>query len=110
MTEWVEEFLGPYVATAPAGIVPLLLLDDFRVHKTGPVVRAIQELGVQVEFIPPGCTGMVQPVDVGYNKALKSNFCVQYRVIGCFSRTLTCQFHAPIADKSRHGYSQQRAL
>ncbi len=32
MMEWIEECLGPYVATAPPGIVPLLLLDDFRVH------------------------------------------------------------------------------
>ena len=76
--EWIEECLGPYVATAPSGIVPLLLLDDFRVHKTGKVVGAIQELGVQVEFIPPGCTGMVQPVDVGYNKPLKAQFCMRY--------------------------------
>ena len=53
MTEWIEECLGPYVATAPPGIVPFLLLDDFRVHKTGKVVSAIQELGIQVEFIPP---------------------------------------------------------
>ena len=59
--------------------MPLLLLDDFTVHKTGTVLRAIQELGVQVEFIPPGCTGMVQPVDVGYNKPLKAHFRAQYR-------------------------------
>jgi len=38
----------------------------------GSVVGAIQALGVEVEFIPPGCTGLVQPVDVGYNKAFKS--------------------------------------
>ena len=53
MMKWVRECLAPYVVMAPPGIVPILLLDDFSVHKTGPVVRAIQALGVQVEFIPP---------------------------------------------------------
>ncbi len=37
----------------------------------GSIVNAIQALGVQVEFIPVGCTGLVQRVDVGYNKAFK---------------------------------------
>ena len=42
------------------------------------MVGAIQALGVEVEFIPPGCTGMVQLVDVGFNKSLKSKFRQQY--------------------------------
>ena len=44
----------------------------------GSVVSAIQALGVEVEFIPPGCTGLVQPVDVGYNKSFKTNVKDQY--------------------------------
>ena len=53
MLEWVEKVLKPYVANVPHGIVPIIFLDDFSVHKTGSVVRAIQDLGVEVEFIPP---------------------------------------------------------
>ena len=79
MVDWVDEILTPYVANVPRGIVPIILLDDFTVHKTGRVVGMIQRLGVEVEFIPPGCTGMVQPVDVGYNKSLKANVRKQYR-------------------------------
>lgn len=78
MLEWVSEVLAPYVATAPEGIVPLLYLDSFKVHMMGSVVNAIQALGVEVEFIPPGCTGLVQPVDVGYNKAFKAKVKDQY--------------------------------
>jgi hypothetical protein len=37
----------------------------------GLIVNAIQALGVQVEFIPTGCMGLVLPVNVGYNKAFK---------------------------------------
>ena len=78
MLEWVQEVLAPYVATAPPGIVPLLYLDSCRVHMMGSVVEAIQALGVEVEFIPPGCTGLVQPVNVGYNKSLKAKVRDQY--------------------------------
>ena len=78
MLEWVKEVLAPYVAMPPPGIVPLLYLDSFRVHMMGSVVSAIQAIGVEVEFIPPGCTGLVQPVDVGYNKSFKAKVKDQY--------------------------------
>jgi hypothetical protein len=35
-------------------------------------MEAIQRLGVIVEYIPAGCTGHVQPVDVGIGKPLKN--------------------------------------
>jgi hypothetical protein len=44
----------------------------------GSVVSAIQALEVEVGFIPPGCTGLVQPIDVGYNKAFKAKVKDQY--------------------------------
>jgi hypothetical protein len=31
----------------------------------------IQELGVEVQHIPGGCTSLCQPVDVGFNKPFK---------------------------------------
>ena len=78
MVDWVQEILTLYIANVPHRIVPIILLNDFIVHKTSRVVDAIQQLGIKVEFIPPGCTGMVQPVDVGYNKSLKANVRNQY--------------------------------
>jgi hypothetical protein len=78
MLEWIDEVLAPHVATAPPGIAPLLFLDSFAVHMMGSIVNKIQELGVEVDFIPPGCTGLVQPVDVGYNKSFKAKVKDQY--------------------------------
>ncbi len=71
MLDWIKHVLAPYIATVPPGIIPILFLDQFRVHKMGSIVNAIQALGVQVEFIPAGCTGLVQPVNLGFNKAFK---------------------------------------
>jgi hypothetical protein len=50
----------------------------FKVHMMQSVVQAIQALGVQVEFIPAGCTGLVQLVNVGYNKPLKAKMHEQF--------------------------------
>ena len=72
MLVWVEKVLIPYVITCPDGIVPLLLLGSFRYHMMANVVRACQDLGVQVEHIPGGCTYLCQPVDIGINKPFKS--------------------------------------
>ena len=78
MLMWIEQSLAPHVATAPEGIVPLLFLDSFSVHLMGSVNRAINALGVEVIIIPPGCTGVTQPVDVGYNKPFKGLVRDQY--------------------------------
>ncbi len=76
--KWIDKVLAPDVATAPEGIVPILFLDSFAVHMKASVVKKIQDFGVQVEFIPTGCTGLLQPVDVSYNKAFKAKLRVEY--------------------------------
>ena len=59
--------------------MPILLLDQFLVHMMASVADAIQALGIQLEFIPAGCTSLVQPVNVGYNKAFKAKMQDKYR-------------------------------
>ena len=71
MIAWVNEVLAPYVATAPDHVVPILILDMYRCHMMSSVVQMIQELGVEVQHIPGGCTSLCQPVDVGFNKPFK---------------------------------------
>jgi hypothetical protein len=78
MLLWVEQVLGPYVATAPDGVVPILFLDSYRCHMMASVVTKIQDLGVEVENIPGGCTGLCQPVDVGVNKPFKNRIREQW--------------------------------
>jgi len=73
MLDWVDYVLKPYVTTAPAGIIPIPCLDSFKVHLLGSVADANQGLGVELEIIPPGCTGLVQPIDVRINKPFKAN-------------------------------------
>lgn len=72
MLQWVNVVLKPYVETAPPDVVPLLFLDSYKCHLMTTVVSKIQDLGVEVNHIPGGCTGLTQPVDVGINKPLKN--------------------------------------
>ena len=58
---------------APVGIIPILFLDSFKVHLLGSVADAIQGLSVELKIIPPGCTGLEHPINVGINKPFKAN-------------------------------------
>ena len=71
MLEWVDNVLKPYLSRTPPGIIPVLYLDSFRCHMMASVVNKINDLGCEVKIIPGGCTGLVQPVDVGANKPFK---------------------------------------
>ena len=78
MGEWVDAILAPYIVTASPHVIPILFLDSFKVHMLSNIVTKIQALGVQVEFLPPGCTGLLQPVDVGFNRVFKSKLRTEY--------------------------------
>jgi hypothetical protein len=78
MLDWVENILAPYVVTAPVGVIPILFLESFKVHLMASVADVIQKLGVEIEYITPGCTGLVQPVDVVINKPFKAKMRTSY--------------------------------
>jgi hypothetical protein len=61
-----------------------LFLDSFMVHMKASTVTVIQALCIQVEFIPPGYTGLLQPVNIGYNKAFKFKAKIWTEYNGCF--------------------------
>ncbi len=71
MHKWIDLVLIPWKETTMPGVVPLLILDAYRVHMMGTVVNRVQSLGIEVIHIPPGCTYLCQPVDVGINKVIK---------------------------------------
>ncbi|KAI2514125.1 Pogo transposable element with KRAB domain [Fragilaria crotonensis] len=72
MLVWVDRMLQPYIETAPPGVMPILFLDAYRCHMMASVVTRIQNLGVEVQHIPGGCTSLCQPVDIGVSKPFKN--------------------------------------
>jgi hypothetical protein len=75
MLVWVNKFFGPYLAVnpPPEGVQPVLLLDLYRSHMMASVMSRIKVMGVHVIYIPGGCTGLTQPLDVGINQSFKSH-------------------------------------
>ena len=71
MLHWVDEVIKLYITTAPDNVVPVLLLDSYQCHIMASIVNKITDLGLEVIHIPGGCTGLVQPLDVGYNRPFK---------------------------------------
>ena len=57
----------------------VLVLDSYQCHLMMLVVKAIQQLGVEVEQIPGGCTSLCQPVDVRFNNTLKTLVCKEWK-------------------------------
>ena len=72
MMEWIEVVLKPYAEQAGSDTTPILVLVSYCCHLMGSVVGKIQELGIEVWHIPGGCTGNLQPIDVGINKPFKN--------------------------------------
>ena len=96
MLEWVKCILAPYVLTALPDMVPILLLDSFSVHMKVSITTVIQNLGVEVFFIPPGCTGLVQPMDVEINSP-SSQRCTRSTKNGCLPKSQMAKCNEVVA-------------
>ncbi|KAG6256170.1 hypothetical protein E4U23_002740 [Claviceps purpurea] len=49
----------------------LLVMDGVAFHKAPAVKKKLRVLGVVTAMIPPGCTGLLQPLDTAINKPVK---------------------------------------
>ena len=72
MLVWVDRMPRPHIETSPPGVMPIVSSDTYRCHMMASVVTRIQNLGVEVQHIPGGCTSLCQPVDIGVNKPFKN--------------------------------------
>ena len=74
MMKWIDLILVPFLQQRGDAVRPLLMLDDYKVHKCDAVRERLEALGVDLQVIPSGCTSLAQPVDVGVAKPIKSRF------------------------------------
>jgi hypothetical protein len=79
MQEWVEKVLVPYLNArrAELGLPPeqkaLLIIDVWSVHRSREFLTWMREThpDILIDFVPGGCTGIGQPLDVGLNRPFK---------------------------------------
>uniref|UniRef100_A0A1E1XNV4 Putative transposase n=1 Tax=Amblyomma sculptum TaxID=1581419 RepID=A0A1E1XNV4_AMBSC len=68
MQEWLSRIWGPNVDD----VRRLLVLDQAPIHKTEAAKNAFEERDTDVLYVPEGCTSILQPADVYWNKPFKS--------------------------------------
>ena len=78
MHKWIDCVLIPWKESRNPNVIPVLILDAYRVHMMGSIVNRIQSLGIEVQHIPGGCTYLCQPVDVGINRPIKVEMTEQW--------------------------------
>jgi len=66
---WIEKVMKPYLEDAEESF---LLIDHYKVHMTSDFVKACNNLGADVNYIPAGYTCVLQPLDVGVNGPFKA--------------------------------------
>jgi transposase-like protein len=71
MLQWIDSIWRPLIETRQ-NRKTYLLLDDFGVHLTRPVLTAFSDLRTEIEVIPAGYTARLQAMDVGLNKPFKN--------------------------------------
>ena len=71
MVTYCDKVLVPYLQEKAQGVPCLLLLDAFSAHWTAQTTAKMEEIGITTYKIPPGCTYLTQPIDVGIGKPFK---------------------------------------
>ena len=71
MEWWIDAILVPYLQEKADGVPVFLFLDQFEVHKSARTRAKLATLGIQLQLIPGGCTGLLQPVDISVGKPFK---------------------------------------
>lgn len=66
MMEWIE-LTWKHIVVEPS----VLILDSLKVHKKASVADALSATGTAVLYVPGGCTGVAQPLDVGVMSPVK---------------------------------------
>ena len=69
MIEWIEKVWKP---VADKFTMTYLIIDEFSVHMTTKVKKALADCNTEVDYIPGGYTSKLQCMDVGINKPFKN--------------------------------------
>ena len=69
MLDWVDELWAPAIQKENGK--SLLVADVHAAQKTEHVLGSLKKIGTTLALIPPGCTSLIQPLDVVFNRAFK---------------------------------------
>ena len=79
MLEYIDKVLVPYVTQTRQKLElamdhpALALFDVFKAHRCDTVLEKLRQNHINQVFIPAGCTGELQPLDVSVNEQFKAS-------------------------------------
>ena len=97
MIDYIDRIIRPYIGINKA----LLVLDDYRAHKTLKVIRYACSHNIQPFLIPGGFTYCLQPLDVSINKQYKDTLRRKWKSWDATSTRVT-----PRGNKSKPTWQQ----
>lgn len=75
---WLDEVLSPYVTDNETDQF-LLIVDHYRVHRTENFRTRVRDMRGSLDYVPAGCTSLVQPLDVAVMKSFKCHVRRQWK-------------------------------
>ncbi len=76
MGDWIKKIWNRTILNPSQ--LKMLILDKCSSHVRESVVKSITENGNYIDFVPAGCTSLVQPLDLVVNKPFKDHLRVLY--------------------------------
>ena len=76
MLEYVDEILCPYMTeqrkllNLESDATGLCIFDVFACHRCPQFLKKLHDCGIKHVFVPAGCTGLLQPLDISVRSAL----------------------------------------
>jgi len=70
--EYTRQIIKPYFRTMPKNLKGLILVDNHSSHVV--MKEVLSQLNVEVIYFPPNCTGLLQPLDISFNKEVKDQY------------------------------------
>lgn len=78
MIFWITQILIPYINSVKAiygqDLVPLLIFDGLKAHKTDNVIQLLNDNGIRHLNYPPNCTHLVQCLDLCFFGIMKKEY------------------------------------
>ncbi|KAH7968881.1 hypothetical protein HPB52_012111 [Rhipicephalus sanguineus] len=69
VVQWLSLVWGPNTDD----VRRLLVLDQAPIHKMQPAKNAVEERDTDIAYVPAGCTSLLQPADVYWNRSFKAS-------------------------------------
>ena len=77
MEHYIQHIICPYIQDTRKRLKlniehrALCIFDNFKAQRTDRILQLLEDNNIDTVFVPPNCTGELQPMDLSVNKSVK---------------------------------------